>query len=406
MIIGSLSYNINMNKVRVFKTRIYASEENYHQFRKGFGTRRRVWNRGVDLYFNQGQKLSNFKLDTLLNSLIDEKPEELGWIKDVNTMVKSSSLKDFGLAVIKFHKEVKKYINTADDNKLNKFKPKFKKKKDQTQSFRLFNKTKSIFKILGNHTFNFNRTREYGRISVRTRESLEFLKDKDIKEMTILRQAGKYYIAICYEDTSSKLRQSAAGKIGLDLGVKSLYASYDGTEFTTFKKINYLEINHRIAVISQKLAKKKYDSKNYWKLVTRLQKRYKKATDMKKDLYYKQANWLCTNYSHIIIDGFSYQQYLAMNQVKGVVGRHKRIRLLQEESPRLFIDILIYQSSKFANNTIEFVKKGTPTTQTCSHCGHKQNKKIELKDRTFKCEVCGFTVDRDFNAAINTYNYS
>ena len=395
-----------MSKIRIFKTRIYTSEENYHQFRKAFGTRRWVWNRGVDLYFNQGQKLSNFKLDTLLNSLIDEKPEELGWIRDVNTMVKSNALKDFGLATKKYYQEARKNINSTSEDNPNKFKPKFKKKKDQTQSFRLVKKNELVFKILGNHTFNFTRTREYGRISVTTRESLEFLKDKDIKEMTILRQAGKYYIAICYENTSDKLRESKVSKIGLDLGVKSLYASYDGLEFTTFKKINYLEINHRIAIISQKLAKKKYDSKNYWKLVTRLQKRYKKATDIKKDLYYKQANWLCQNYSHIIIDDFSYQQYLAMNQVKGIAGRHKRIRLLQEESPRLFVDILLYQSTKFANNTIEFVKKGTPTTQTCSHCGHKQSKKIELKDRTFKCENCGFTADRDFNSAINTYNYS
>ena len=361
------------------------------------------------MYFNQNNKLSNFKMDVLINSLIKDQPEEYGWIKEVNTMIKQNALKDLGLAINKYNKLQKKAkisVDSEDDKKAVKGKPKFKKKKDSNQSFRLTKKMATTFKILGNHTFNFNRTREYGRISVTTRESLEFLKDKDIKEMTILRQAGKYYIAICYEDTSGKLRESKVGKIGLDLGVKSLYASYDGLEFTTFKKVNYLEINHRIAVINQKLAKKKYDSKNYWKVVIRLQKRYKRASDMKKDLYYKQANWLCQNYSHIIIDDFSYQQYLAMNQVKGIVGRHTRIRLLQEESPRLFVDILLYQSTKFANNTIEFVKKGTPTTQTCSHCGHKQSKKLELKDRTFKCESCGFTVDRDFNAAINTYNYS
>ena len=394
-----------MSKVRVFKTRIYASEEIYHQFRKGFGTRRWCWNWAVNKIFNEGEKLSNFKLDVLLNSLIVEQPEEYGWIKEVNTMVKSSALKDFGLATKKFFKELKKNANSTSEENPNKCKPKFKKKKDSTQSFRLFEKG-TTFKILGHNTFNFNRTREYGRISVRTRESIEFLKDKDIKEMTILRQAGKYYISICYEDTKEQKRVSKTGKIGLDLGVKSLYASYDGLEFTTFKKLNFSEINKRIALISQKLARKQYGSNNFWKLVTQLQKWYKKASDTKKDLYYKQANWLCANYSDIIIDDFSYKQYLAMNQVKGVVGRHTRIRLLQEESPCLFKDILLYQSTKFVNCTVEFVAKGTPTTQTCSKCGHKQEKKLELKDRTFKCEHCGFTIDRDFNSAINAYNYS
>ena len=73
-----------MSKVKIFKTRIYASEEIYHQFRKGFGTRRRCWNRAVNKIFNEGEKLSNFKLDVLLNSLISEQPEEYGWIKEVN----------------------------------------------------------------------------------------------------------------------------------------------------------------------------------------------------------------------------------------------------------------------------------------------------------------------------------
>ena len=394
-----------MSKTKIFKTRIYASEEIYHQFRKGFGTRRWCRNRAVNKIFNEGEKLSNFKLDVLLNSLISEQPEEYGRIKEVNTMVKSSALKDFGLATKKYYQEARKNINSTSTDNPNKGKPKFKKKKDSIQSFRLFEKG-TTFKILGSNTFNFNRTREFGRISVRTRESLDFLKDKDIKEMTILRQAGKYYISICYEDTKEQKRVSKTGKIGLDLGVKSLYASYDGLEFTTFKKLDFSEINKRIALINQKLARKQYDSNNYWKLVVQLQKWYKKASDMKKDLYYKQANWLCANYSHIVIDDFSYKAYLAMNQVKGVVGRHKRIRLLQEESPCLFKDILLYQSTKFVNCTVEFVAKGTPTTQTCSKCGHKQEKKLELKDRTFKCEHCGFTLDRDFNSAINTFNYS
>ena len=395
-----------MSKVKIFKTRIYASEEIYHQFRKGFGTRRRCWNRAVNKVFNEGEKLSNFKLDTLLYKLISEQPEEYGWIKEVNTMIKSSVLKDFGLATKKYYQEARKNINSTSTDNPNKGKPKFKKKKDSTQSFRLTKKNQSVFAIDSKFSFSFTWTREFGRISVRTRESLEFLKDKDIKEMTILRQAGKYYISICYEDTKEQKRTSKTGKIGLDLGVKSLYASYDGLEFTTFKKLDFSEINKRIALISQKLARKQYGSNNYWKLITQLQKWYKKASDTKRDLYYKQANWLCTNYSHIVIDDFSYKAYLAMNQVKGLVGRHTRIRLLQEESSCLFKDILLYQSTKFTNCVVEFVAKGTPTTQTCSKCGHKQEKKLELKDRTFKCEHCGFTIDRDFNSAINTFNYS
>lgn len=39
------------------------------------------------------------------------------------------------------------------------------------------------------------------------------------------------------------------------------------------------------------------------------------------------------------------------------------------------------------------------STKTCSHCGQVQ--KVSLDERTYVCEECGFTIDRDWNAAIN-----
>jgi len=52
-----------------------------------------------------------------------------------------------------------------------------------------------------------------------------------------------------------------------------------------------------------------------------------------------------------------------------------------------------------------FVKIGAaadrwyPSSQLCSECGHQQ--KMPLKERTFKCQKCGASKDRDLNAAIN-----
>lgn len=39
------------------------------------------------------------------------------------------------------------------------------------------------------------------------------------------------------------------------------------------------------------------------------------------------------------------------------------------------------------------------STKTCSHFGQVQ--KVSLDERTYVCEECGFTIDRDWNAAIN-----
>ena len=45
-----------------------------------------------------------------------------------------------------------------------------------------------------------------------------------------------------------------------------------------------------------------------------------------------------------------------------------------------------------------------PSSKTCSKCG-AINKDLKLKDRTFICPVCGHTIDRDLNAAINLSQY-
>ena len=41
------------------------------------------------------------------------------------------------------------------------------------------------------------------------------------------------------------------------------------------------------------------------------------------------------------------------------------------------------------------------TSQTCSVCGEKSQKKLSLAIRTFDCQFCGTSLDRDHNAALN-----
>jgi putative transposase len=41
-----------------------------------------------------------------------------------------------------------------------------------------------------------------------------------------------------------------------------------------------------------------------------------------------------------------------------------------------------------------------PSTKRCSNCGAVKEE-MPLSERVFKCEVCGFEVDRDLNSALN-----
>jgi putative transposase len=57
-------------------------------------------------------------------------------------------------------------------------------------------------------------------------------------------------------------------------------------------------------------------------------------------------------------------------------------------------------------NNIEFVQvdRFYPSSKLCSCCGGRKED-LKLKDRTYTCDKCGFTTDRDKNASINLGNY-
>lgn len=63
------------------------------------------------------------------------------------------------------------------------------------------------------------------------------------------------------------------------------------------------------------------------------------------------------------------------------------------------IDTLEWQAVKRGRR---FVKVNPAyTTQDCSNCGARAKHRLGLQDRVYKCECCGFVLDRDRNSAIN-----
>ncbi|MEM5804021.1 MAG: zinc ribbon domain-containing protein [Candidatus Aenigmatarchaeota archaeon] len=60
--------------------------------------------------------------------------------------------------------------------------------------------------------------------------------------------------------------------------------------------------------------------------------------------------------------------------------------------------------SRLRNNleTLILVDKYFATTKICSICGNKKED-IKLSNRIYKCDTCGFVIDRDLNSAINIF---
>ena len=55
------------------------------------------------------------------------------------------------------------------------------------------------------------------------------------------------------------------------------------------------------------------------------------------------------------------------------------------------------------NTELRLANKYFASSKTCSCCGNKKDN-LSLSDRTYHCDECGLTIDRDLNAAINLCN--
>ena len=385
--------------IRTFKVEIRPTTKQRAEFAKAFGTRRWCWNWAIGAYdayhTANGRYPTNFTLDTQLNELRANDPATYGWIGDVNTMIKSEALKDYCLSMKAYHAHLKSAASNANIDP-NKYRPHKKKKSDLEQTFRLVKKAESTFVAKSEYHFEFNWTRKHGRMSVRTMESVAFLRNADIKTMTITKKCGKYYMSVTYERTNQKLHNHV-GKIGCDLGIKHEVVTCDGKKCIVFdipESIKHYE--HLQDERNKCLSRKHYGSKSYEKQKLLRDKACDKQARIRRDFIHNVTTMLATSYSEIMVDDFSFKEY----EKQTSNARHA-----YRVAPCTFKLLLTYKCEE-SGTKLMYVPQFTPTTQTCSCCGHRfvGENKLGLNDRVYHCPDCGMTLDRDENAARNVYN--
>ena len=188
-----------------------------------------------------------------------------------------------------------------------------------------------------------------------------------------------YYISLtCYVDKEIKKQAFIRDVIGLDFGIKT------NITCSTGEKINIqVEESERLRKLQAKLAKKKKHSNNWYKTKSLIRKEYAHIQNKKNDI----ANKIVA-------------KLLSENEV--VVMQDEQIDSWKNKltSKKIHHSILGKVKSKLKQNArVIILDKWFPTTKYCSVCGNKIE--LNLSDRTFVCQECGATEDRDIHAANN-----
>jgi len=388
--------------IRTFSTRIYPTKEQRIYFHKAFGIRRFTWNWALNEYLEclrQGVRKTSFDLQKQLNNTL-VKDSEYSWLSEVNSMVRQESLKDLGLSITKYHDEQRKARRTSEEIDTDKFKPKFKSKKRTVNSFRMNNKGNPV-KFASKHFIYLTTVGgKNNRFKLKLAEPVGFLKEVKFCEVTIKELGGKYYIAISYEQKTNvqKVCKYPKKKVGIDMGIKNPLTTHNGKKS---KKIHIPRSLRKQELKTERiqriLARKVKGSNNFKRIKQRLQRSYIRENNIKKDFREKLTTKLCSTYGTINIETFSHPHAKNLKNSR---------RVLSRVGLYIFVERLKEKAEDY-HTILNFIPKGTPTTQTCSYCGHRYEgkEKLNLNTRTFVCVECGLELDRDINAAVNIYNY-
>lgn len=210
-----------------------------------------------------------------------------------------------------------------------------------------------------------------------------------VVRMTISRRAGRWYAALTVERDEPTVKQAPkGGAVGIDLGVKTLATLSDGT---VIPNPHHLQADERQLRRAQKaLSRKTKGSKRRAKARERVARIHARVANRRSDALNKLTTRLAHAYSDICIEDLN---------VAGMVKNHHLAKAVQDASFYELRRLLEYKTAK-TGARLHFVDRWYPSSKTCSNCGSVKAK-LSLTERTYKCEHCGLTIDRDLNAAIN-----
>ena len=208
------------------------------------------------------------------------------------------------------------------------------------------------------------------------------------KSCTLRRTAtGKWFASISCDigDTSKKIDLDSA--VGIDVGLDNFAMFSDREKIVNprffQKEEKALKKAQRKWDKVKKVSPKKREGAR--KTVARVHERIR---NRRNDFVHQEARKIVNKYGFVVVEKLKPKE----------MQKNRRLsKSISDAAWSLFRHCLSYKAEEAG---IGF-KAVNPkyTSQDCSACGHRQKK--SLSDRVHHCKKCGYTADRDLNAAIN-----
>ena len=373
--------------LKSFKTEINPSEEQKVKIRKTIGTCRFIYNfylaHNKELHENGKKFMSSNKFRVWLNNEYVPKHPEYSWIKEAYSKAVTQAVNNGQTAFTRFFNHKSAF-------------PRFKKKgKSNVKMYFVKNNPKDC--LCERHRINIP---SLGWVRIKEKGYIPTTKDGYvIKSGHVSIKADRYYVSVLIEIPDNRIANNSNEGIGIDLGLKNFAVVSNGTSYKNINKSAKLKKLEKQLIREQRSLSRKYEKlkkggttqrANIQKQRLKVQKLHHRIDNIRTDYINKTiAEIVKTKPSYITIEDLN------------ISGMMKNKHLSKAVASQKFYEFRIKLQAKCNENGIELrvVDRWYPSSKTC-HCCGAIKKDLKLSDRIFKCD-CGYSEDRDFNAALN-----
>ncbi|MCA1843111.1 MAG: transposase, partial [Actinobacteria bacterium] len=219
-----------------------------------------------------------------------------------------------------------------------------------------------------------------------------------IQKLTIARRGGRWQASFLVRykvGPAPKPVKHSGAVVGLDSGVKYLVTTSvpvpglsDADGHVPNPKV--LDTNlRRLRRLDRAVARTQRGSKNHRRLIARRVRLHGRIAKTRAVHLHPITTSLAGAFDVVAVEDLN---------VKGMANRKRRLgRRLADASLGELRRQLAYKTTDYGHRLVA-VDRFFPSSKTCSACG-KAKATLPLGERVFRCDHCGFTADRDVNAA-------
>lgn len=384
------------------KIRLLPTSEQEALFRKSAGVSRWAFNyflgeneRVFKEYIangNTGQKyLTGNEVRRYINNVLKKTTHT--WLADVSSSVMKQAVKDAEWCLNQYFKS-----NTG--------KPRFKSKRRNRPSFYVNYETL----IKTNNGFRGERIGY-----IKTCEPLPKIgKGEHYLKPHITFDGHYWFLSVTYKTEPYQVELTGES-LGIDLGVKNLAICSNGKVYKNINKTKRVkQLEKKLKQQERKLSRKikantkccdkngkpifikSFDEcKNFQKQKLQLKILHGKICNIRMNYLHQTTTEIVkTKPSRIVMETLS---------VKNMIKNKSLSKAIGDQCFYEFKRQIAYKCEMYG---IEFVQVDMyyPSSKMCSSCGNVK-KTLSLSERTYHCECCGLTIDRDLNASYNLANY-